>query len=167
MNGIPVQVGASGISREVMREVIETYFDGCNEVDAAKITACFAEDAVHYFPEGTAYGTFAGAAAIAEGWRRAVDTLGSVWTIDAMLFDEAKGEAAIEWTHFKPNLGCHLRGVEWYQFRPDGRIGEIRAYYAATFPDPTVTRQLGGFDYAGRGYALHAPEVESRGRPRP
>ncbi|HVM67161.1 MAG TPA: nuclear transport factor 2 family protein, partial [Acidimicrobiales bacterium] len=67
----------TGPPREVMRAVIETYFDGCNEADATKITACFTEDAVHYFPEGAAFGTFVGADAIAAGWRRAVEALGS------------------------------------------------------------------------------------------
>lgn len=39
-----------------------------------------------------------------------------------------------------------------------GRITEIRAYYASPL-DPTLTvLELGGFDYAGRGYPAWLPK---------
>lgn len=145
-----------------MKERIERYFDGCNEADAKKIMECFAPSAVHYFPAGAPQGPFIGASAIAEGWRAAVEKLGSIWTIDHMMLDESAREAVIEWTHFKPKVGSYLRGDEWYRFDEDGRILEIRAYYACPPKDPSQSHELGGFDYARRGYPMRAPRVPSR-----
>ena len=56
-----------------------------------------------------------------------------------------------------------LRGDEWYVFDADsGLIREIRAYYASP-QDPILDRlELGGFDYAGRGYPA-APPPGARG----
>lgn len=142
--------------------IIRRYFDGCNEADGDKMRACFTDDAVHYFPAGAPQGTFASASAIADGWRRAVETLGSRWTIDHIIIDTERREAAIEWTHFKPNVGVHLRGDEWYRFADDGRITEIRAYYACPSATDPRDHDLGDFDYAGRGYALEPPRVASR-----
>jgi hypothetical protein len=70
----------------------------------------------------------------------------------------------MEWTHFKTLQGTVLRGDEWYDFDPEsGLIREIRAYYASP-QDPALERlELGGFDYAGRGYATAQPFE----RPRP
>jgi ketosteroid isomerase-like protein len=48
-----------------MEALIRTYFEGCNEADAEKITSCFTPDAVHYFPPGMYDGPFRGAATIA------------------------------------------------------------------------------------------------------
>jgi hypothetical protein len=134
---------------------IRRYFDGCNEADADKMRSCFVPEAVHYFPKGAPQGTFVGATAIAEGWQDAVARLGSSWTIDHMLVDEARREAVIEWTHFKPKAGGYLRGDEWYRFDDQGLITEIRAYYAC--PPSQPEHELGGFDYEGRGYSLVAP----------
>jgi hypothetical protein len=47
-----------------------------------------------------------------------------------------------------------LRGDEWYQFTPDGKIQEIRAYYASPTHPGVVEHKIGGFDYSGRGYPL-------------
>lgn len=144
------QTSAAGLEA-----TIREYFDGCNEASAAKIIGCMEPDAVHYFPSGAPQGTFRGAVAIAEGWRAAVQNLGSVWTIDRVIVDAPRLEAVIEWTHFKRKQGIHLRGDEWYVFSERGLIREIRAYYAAPAdganPRP---HELGDFDYAGRGYPL-------------
>jgi hypothetical protein len=141
-----------------LEATIRTYFDGCNEADAAKMTFCMEPDAVHYFPAGAPQGTFAGAAAIAAGWIKAVNTLGSIWTIDRILVDASRLEAAIEWTHFKPKQAIHLRGDEWYVFSKAGLIREIRAYYACPAAVPPRTHEIGDFDYAGRGYPLQPPK---------
>lgn len=143
-----------------LEATIREYFDACNQADAAKIAAFFEPDGVHYFPAGAPQGTFVGAPAIGAGWVTAVRNLGSVWTVDRVLVDAEKLQAVIEWTHFKPKQGVHLRGDEWYAFSPRGLIREIRAYYAC--PAATAERrshELGDFDYAARGYPLQPPPV--------
>ena len=147
----------TALTRDQMREVITRYFEGCNEANVEKIRECFAPEAVHYFPAGAPQGPFVGAGAIANGWRDAVDRLGSTWTIDRWAIDEESGEAVIEWTHFKRKQGIILRGDEWYEFSERGLIEEIRAYYASP-QDPSLRAlELGGFDYAARGYPMKAP----------
>lgn len=150
------------MTRDAMEAVIRRYYDGCNEADAAKIASCMTADAVHYFPAGASQGTFRGAAAIAAGWQQAVAQLGSVWTIDELAIDEVSGIAAIEWTHFKPKAGVHLRGIELCRFTDDGLISEIRACYACPVPAPDRSFELGDFDYGGRGYPLTPPAVPAR-----
>ena len=144
-----------------LEATIREYFDGCNEANAEKIIGCMEPDAVHYFPAGAPQGTFFGARAIAEGWRIAVQNLGSIWTIDRVIVDAPKLEAAIEWTHFKPKQGIYLRGDEWYIFSERGLIREIKAYYAA--PTDAVhphSHEIGDFDYPGRGYPMTPPPVK-------
>lgn len=150
-----------GTTAAELEATIRTYFDGCNEADAAKMTACMEADAVHYFPAGAPQGTFFGASAIAQGWLRAVASLGSIWTIDRAIVDAPRLQAVIEWTHFKPRQGIYLRGDEWYVFSEHGLIREIRAYYACpAATDPIRSHELGDFDYAGRGYSMSAPSVK-------
>lgn len=148
----------SGPTRAAMAAVIHRYYDGCNEADEAKMIGCFTPDAVHYFPPGMYEGPFRGAATIAARWRRAVETLGSWWTIDRLVLDEATAEGAIEWSHFKTNAGQVLRGAEWVVFdRASGLIREIRAYYASPQAEGLQRLELGGFDYPARGYPLVSP----------
>ncbi|WP_213453206.1 nuclear transport factor 2 family protein [Rhizomonospora bruguierae] len=136
---------------------IRDYMDACTAGDAADIARYFEPDAVHYFPPGMYEGPFRGAEAIALRWARAVEQNRSAWTVDAVVVDEARQQAACEWTHFKQRQGVVLRGCEWYVFSPRGLISEIRAYYAAP-QDGSITRlELGGYDYAGRGYPMIAP----------
>jgi hypothetical protein len=143
-----------------LEATIRTYFDGCNEADAHKITSCMEPDAVHYFPAGAPQGTFVGAQAIAAGWQKAVAALGSIWTIDRVIVDAARLEAVIEWTHFKPRQGVYLRGDEWYIFSNLGLIREIRAYYACPTAIPPRTHELGDVPYAERGYPFEPPAVK-------
>jgi hypothetical protein len=144
-----------------MDALIRRYFDGCNEADVDKITACFTPDAVHYFPPGMYEGPFRGARKIAEKWRSAVQNLGSYWTIDRLLIEPRSWQAVMEWTHFKTRTGAVLRGIEWYEFDPaSGLIREIRAYYATPQPAEGDRFELGGFDYAGRQYPLAVPPGE-------
>jgi methyltransferase len=138
---------------ESIESLIRTYFDACNEADAAKIAACFVPDGVHYFPPGMYGGPFRGADGIADRWVDAVATFGSIWTVDQIIADPSTGRAVAEWTHFKTFAGSVLRGDEWYDFDAEsGLIREIRAYYASP-QDPSLDRlELGGFDYDARGY---------------
>jgi hypothetical protein len=143
-----------------LEATIRRYFDGCNEASAQKITSCMEPDAVHYFPAGAPQGTFVGAQAIADGWLRAVENLGSIWTIDRIIVDARKLEAVIEWTHFKPKQGIYLRGDEWYIFSTAGLIREIRAYYACPAAIPPKTHELGDVPYRERGYPFEPPPVK-------
>jgi hypothetical protein len=148
-------------SAAALEATVREYFDGCNEADPRKMTGCMEPDAVHYFPGGAPQGPFIGAAAIAQGWIGAVERLGSIWTIDRVLVDAMRLEAVIEWTHFKTKSGIYLRGDEWYVFSAGGYIREIRAYYACPpSPAPARIHELGGFDYATRGYPRVAPKVD-------
>lgn len=146
--------------REQYETTIRRYFDGCNEADEEKMLSCFAPDAVHYFPDGAPQGPFVGASAIAQGWITAVARFDSCWTVDRVLVDVERAEAVIEWTHFKPRLGVHLRGDEWYAFDDEGLITEIRAYYACPTSQETRDHGLGGFGYRERGYAMEPPPIE-------
>ncbi len=143
-----------------LEATIREYFDGCNEADFEKMTGCMEEDAIHYFPAGAPQGTFFGAAEIANGWINAVKNLGSIWTIDRVIVDEKRLEAVIEWTHFKPKVGVHLRGDEWYIFSSEGTIREIKAYYAAPAAKEPCNHDIGDFDYEARGYPMAPPKVE-------
>jgi hypothetical protein len=145
------------LSWEVMEKRIRDYFDACNSGAVARIAAHFERDAVHYFPPGMYQGPFRGAETIAERWRMAVQTFGSVWTVDQVICDPPSRRAVIEWTHFKRSQGVILRGDEWYVFSAKGLIQEIRAYYASPQDAGLKTLELGGFDYAGRGYPMKAP----------
>lgn len=140
---------------------IRAYFDACTAGDADAIAAFFAPDAVHYFPDGDTFpdGTpqepFRGAEAIGHGFgTRFGGEFHTRWTVDHVLADPDRHEAVIEWSNFKPNIGenTRLRGTEWYRFDDQGRIREVRAYYACPPGDPASTYELGGFDYPHRGY---------------
>lgn len=139
-------------------KTIRRYFDGCNEADVDKMTRCFTEDAVHYFPPSMYGGAWRGGRLIAERWAHFVQTKGSAWTIDRLIIAAESHQAVIEWTHYKTAEGTILRGDEWYIFDPEtGLIDEIRAYYAAAQHSDQIITELEDFDYAGRGYHLECP----------
>jgi|WetSurMetagenome_2_1015567.scaffolds.fasta_scaffold323582_2 hypothetical protein len=148
---------AGALTAQAMETRIRDYFDACNSGEVARIAAHFEPDAVHYFPPGMYQGPFRGSETIAERWRMAVETFGSVWTVDQVICDPPTRRAVIEWTHFKRSQGVILRGDEWYVFSPGGLIREIRAYYASPQDANLTSLELGGFDYAGRGYPMKAP----------
>jgi hypothetical protein len=151
------------VELEHMQRLIDRYFDACNAADAEAIAACFLPDAVHYFPPGMYEGPFRGAETIARRWVGAVETFGSVWTVDSFIGDQATGRAVIEWSHFKTFQETLLRGDEWYRFDAEsGLVAEIRAYYAAPQPAANGRFELGGFDYEARGYALASPITRER-----
>jgi ketosteroid isomerase-like protein len=148
------------LTAERMEAVMRDYYDGCNEADAAKMMRNFTPDGTHYFPPGMYDGPFRGAAKIAERWQAAVAAFGSYWTIDTLVIDAPQAQAVIEWTHFKTKQGTVLRGAEVVVFdRDSGLIREIRAYYASPQAPNTERLELGGFDYAGRGYTMVSPRT--------
>jgi hypothetical protein len=142
------------LTAQTMEAAIRAYFAACNSGDIESIAACFEPAAVHYFPPGMYGGPFRGAQTIARKWHEAVSQFGSVWTVDQVLCDPPTRRAVIEWSHFKRRAGVLLRGDEWYVFSPRGLIEEIRAYYASPQDASLQRLELGGFDYAGRGYPL-------------
>jgi SnoaL-like domain len=160
-----VATNAPGVlTREGMESLMRQYFDACNAADIDAIAACFTPEAVHYFPPGMYEGPFVGPHTIGARWRAAVETVGSVWTVDALVIDPDSARAVMEWTHFKSFHGTILRGDEWYEFDPaSGLIREIRAYYASPQADGLKRLELGGFDYAGRGYPLQPPIERTQG----
>jgi hypothetical protein len=145
------------LTAEAMETRIRDYFAACNTGDPAKIAPHFEPDAVHYFPPGMYEGPFRGAETIARKWQGAVANLGSCWTVDQVICDPPTRRAVIEWSHFKRASGVILRGDEWYIFSPRGLITEIRAYYASPQDASLEALELGGFDYAARGYPMSAP----------
>jgi hypothetical protein len=148
----------SAVTLDHMERLIHRYFDACNAADAEAIATCFVPEAVHYFPPGMYEGPFRGAETIARRWVSAVETLGSVWTVDSFIGDPVTARAVVEWSHFKTYKDTLLRGDEWYRFDPaTGLIVEIRAYYAAPQPPEGGSLELGGFDYAQRGFPLTSP----------
>jgi len=155
----------STITATSLEATIRRYYDGCNLADIEMMTGTMAPDAVHYFPAGAPQGPFRSARAIAEGWVAAVERLGSLWTIETLIVDAAKRQAVLEWTHWKTKLGVYLRGDEWFRLDEQGRITEIRAYYACPPNAGTIeSNELGGFDYAGRHYALAPPARPIHGK---
>jgi hypothetical protein len=148
---------AEGVSAASMEQRIRDYFAACNSGVIERIAGHFEPDAVHYFPPGMYEGPFRGALTIAKKWNQAVEKLGSYWTVDQVICDPATRRAVIEWTHFKRKQGVILRGDEWYVFSPGGLISEIRAYYASPQDASLKALELGGYDYAGRGYPMKAP----------
>ena len=146
------------LTAEGMEQRIRDYFEACNSGVVEAIAAHFEPDAVHYFPPGMYQGPFRGGETIGVRWKAAVETLGSYWTVDQVISDPPTRRAVIEWTHFKRKTGVILRGDEWYVFSPKGLIQEIRAYYASPQDASLQVLELGGFDYAGRGYPMKAPK---------
>lgn len=149
---------------------ILAYYAACDARDQERIAAFFTPDAVHYFPsgdtfpDGTEQTAFFGADAIGRGFSEGFEGSGrAYWKLDRLLVDEARREAVIEWSNFKPGLGdeVRLRGSEWYVFNEAGLIREIRAYYACPPVAAAATHELGGFDYAGRGYSTTAAGPET------
>lgn len=146
------------MTRDELEQVVRTYYDGCNEADVEKMARCFIPGAAHYFPAGSPQRKFSGALGIAEGWRYAVATLGSRWTIESLITDVERGEVVVEWTHWKTKSDAYLRGLEVCSFdAAAGLMAEVRAYYAAPAVGADAKHELGDFDYEGRGYALAPP----------
>lgn len=148
---------------EKAEALIRHYFMMCNAADRQGLIDCFTPDGTHYFPPGLPGAPWRGAEAVADGWLRCVENLGSKWTIEKVLASSDGREAVIEWTHWKTALGQVLRGDEWYIFNHDiTRIVEIRAYYASPVNHDRPINCLHDFDYEERGYHLSPPSVPGR-----
>ncbi len=148
----------AGFTAQHLESLLRGYFDACNAGDAKTVAACFAPHAVHYFPANERYGPWRGGKEIAEGWAAIQKNGRAIWTIDAILLHCSKAEAAVEWTQFRLKSGKRLRGVDWYVFdRESGLIAEVRVYYAADEHRGQPVHELGGFDYAARGYPVEPP----------
>ena len=146
-----------GTTAAALEATVRGYMDACTAGDADAIAAHLTSDARHYFPPDMYDGPWKGARVIAQRWATAVRERGSSWTVDAIVVDEPRRQAVCEWTHHKGSLGVILRGAEWYEFDDDGFITEIRAYYASPQAPGHTRLELGGFDYAGRGYPYASP----------
>ncbi len=137
-----------------IERAIRSYIGACNGGDEDAIAACFARDAVHYFPTGPKW---SGAATIAGNFSKGVRARGLIWTIDQVAVDAERLEGVLEWSQFETS-GRVLRGVDWFVFEPGSvRIREIRAYGAAPVQPDLAVQELRDFDYAGRGYPVARP----------
>ncbi len=142
--------------RQAMIHAVHGYFDACNAASRARFAEVLAEGCVHYFPPLTG-SPYVGRDAIADLWIRFVREKGSQWTIDRLVCDGE--QLCVEWTHFKPAVGEHIRGSEWYTFDADGKIDAIWAHYASPRDPGRAANELDGFDYAEQAYALAAPTL--------
>jgi hypothetical protein len=133
-----------------MEQVVRNYIEGCNNADAAAISACFCFDAVHYFPD---WEPWRGAAFIGEAWARRIRERGMRWTVDQLLTDVERGATVLEWTLLFKDQDMLGRGVDWCVFdRSASCIQEVRPFSAAQIAGVTTFHGYLGFDYAGRGY---------------
>src|SRR5262249_44426082 len=140
------------VTRSDIERLIRLFYDGCNEASAEKMHACLHTNAVHYFPLGAPQGIFRGSDAIVAAWQASVARWGSRWTIDRLYVDEGEPMAVVEWTHFKERANGRARGAEVVELGDDGRITEIRPYYAAPAADPEQVYELADFAYAERDF---------------
>ena len=142
------------LTADHMENTARAYMSACTAGDADAIAATLTQDALHFFPPDMYDGPWTGGRNIADKFANFVRTGGSSWAVDLMLVDLSQRTVASEWTHFKGRSGVILRGGEWFQFSEDGLIQEIRVYYSSPQDKTLPKLELGGFDYAGRGYAL-------------
>jgi hypothetical protein len=144
--------------RKRMMDAVTGYFEACNSASRELFAQYLAEDCMHYFPP-EAGGPYRGRRAIEDLWIGFVSRLGSQWTIDRMVCDGE--QICVEWTHWKPRAGEHIRGSEWYEFDGHGKINAIWAHYASPRDQRRAANELEGFDYAGAGYPLTLPALSA------
>lgn len=144
--------------RDQLMRAVHGYFRACNTASRELFAEVLTPDCVHYFPPGTG-GPYLGRDAITDLWIGFVRDKGSQWTIDRMVCDGR--ELVVEWTHFKPAVGEHIRGSEWYEFDAAGMITHIWAHYASPRDPARAANELEGFDYAERTYPLRAPALDA------
>jgi hypothetical protein len=131
--------------------LIRTYYQGCNNADAALMKTTFCDDVVHYF---THHPKISGAENLANYWVKMQPRIKGEWHLDHALVDGT--ECVIEWTMvWQSPVGERelIRGAEWYEFRDD-KISEIRAYYLNRhIPYDRANFELDEFPYKKRNYA--------------
>lgn len=145
---------------------VEGYFEACNEASREKFDRVLAPECAHYFPPGVG-GPYPDRTSIIRLWFACVRDFGSTWTIDRLACDEMSDLVVVEWTHWKPKIGEHIRGSEWYTFDEEGRITSIWAHYASPRDATRPVNELEGFPYAASGYRLtplDAPRTPTRER---
>jgi methyltransferase len=135
-----------------IEHAIRTYVKALNDAYAEGISACFCKDAVHYFPAAP---KISGATALGVHYASLVREREICWTVDQMLVDVNRCEAALEWTRFDHNGPRYLRGVDWFVFeRETLQIREIRSYWAAASNPDAARQELQDFNYPKRGYPI-------------
>lgn len=131
-------------------QIIEKYYDACNQRDAALMISTFTDDVVHYFVD---HEPVRSAVGLANYWCKVAPKTQATWVIDHAIVSEP--EAVIEWSmRWKPSTKLKheiLRGTEWFVF-VDNKISEIRSYHCNFFLNDRRNRELRDFDYAGRKY---------------
>jgi methyltransferase len=146
------------LTAERTEPLMRKCYDGRYEANETKMVQCFTPDAVHSFPSRYVQRSLR--------WRR--EDCGAleircgefrlVLDYRCVADRRAEGRSVIEWTHFKTKQGAVLRRAEWVVFdRDPGLFKEIRAYYVSPQATDLERLELGGFDYAGRGYSLTSP----------
>ena len=129
--------------------VVLKYFDGCNTGNLEDLLSTLDPDVIHYFlPEQ--FKAIRGAQHLAKYWRKFRNVLNPIWKIDHIIAQDSEvvSEWSCLWTPEGTDLRLMMRGSEWYVMR-EGRIAEVRAYYA--YSDKSNT-ELTGFPYGDRGY---------------
>lgn len=143
--------------RDRRTRAVRRYFDACNAASRSIFAEVLTADCVHYFPPN-AGGPYRSRDAIADLWIGFVRAVGSSWTIDRLVCDGV--QAVVEWTHFKPDAGEHIRGSEWYEFDDDDMIVGIWAHYASARDVERPANQLEGFPYEEQGYPSAPPPLD-------
>jgi hypothetical protein len=145
-------VGDSLSTAQRIEQVIRAYVTALNDGDADGIAACFCKDAIHYFP---AAAKISGATALGMHYANLVRGREICWTVDQMLVDVDRCEAALEWTKFDHNGPRYLRGVDWFVFEQETfQIREVRCYLAAASNPDLGRQELQDFNYPKRGYPI-------------
>lgn len=131
-------------------DAVREYYAALNSGDAARIEACFAPGAEHYF---TTLPPVHGGAGVAEQACNAVAVANARFKIERLVAgaSEAAVEYSVTWDDIGATGRTMSRGVELFEI-VDGLIVEIRSYQHTSPKNPSG--DLVGFDHAGRGYAV-------------
>ena len=129
-----------------LTDAVKAYFNACNSGDKQAFYALFEDDACHYLPKGM-FGPFTDVESLYQQWRRDAEENGSYWVLDTVFADPASRTAMAEWTAVKPGQKIYFRGVDVFVFTEEGKIREVRVYYAAPRDAAIGPNELGGYDY--------------------
>lgn len=149
-------------SASPLASAVARYFEACNSGDRDLFFGLFAPDAGHYLPKGM-FGPFHDVESLFARWREDAGKTGAYWVADRIYADDAARTAIAEWTAVKPKDGVYFRGVDVFAFDEEGRIVEVRVYYASP-RDPSIgDNELGGYDYNDGGWHVPASPVAPNG----
>jgi len=146
------------------REIINTYYRGCNTADRELMQSTFTDSVKHYFVDHSAV---IGAEELANYWAKVAPKTQAHWTLDHILVQEPEAviEWSMSWTPLTTGIAELLRGCEWYIFEGD-KISEIRSYHNNYYLHNEKNRELWDFDYIGRGYRGEAAAAAKNFSPR-